>query len=436
MTPFSPEPTNAPGASQRRAEYALYKVAAAYVWATLRRLRVPEEDREDVAQRILVAAYDKRGDYDPKLGSMARWLHGFAVNFARRYGRENSKREHVPLDDVPEALFATSRPEDRGMAEEHREFLYKELLGKLPFELRAAVIARDLDELEFQDIARLHEVSLSTAYDRYRRGRAALDRAYERWRRDQEARGLGLLPFTAAQLFEADRPIPGAPADVEQALWGRLQRVRLRASTGAFRERPWVGIAAAAVAGMAAGAALHAAARPEPRERVSIVEVPVPVLVAPAIAAESGMNGSTEIAAASAPVSSSTSIAARTGGAGPMSRTGSASSAGPAGSADPVLRDLLEEQRIFEAARQAWKRGDMEATLASLDRLARSYPNGNLASEREELWIQVLARNGKLDDARARLDRLRGTPEGRALMGELDTLVPAPSASARATPGP
>jgi hypothetical protein len=233
-------------------------------------------------------------------------------------------------------------------------------------------------------------------------------------RKEQERKGLALVfPVTLAQLFAADRALPEAPAEPARAVWKRLQRARRWAPLRAFIKQPWVRMALS----MIVGAALHALLQPAPRERVTIVQVPAAVAATPELQTSAPVESSAPAASSSAqpsvPPSATPSVAVRPGATPPK----------PIGA---VSFDPLEEQRIFEIAAQAFKRGDLEAARASLDRLARSFPHGALTSEREELWIRVLAQSGRDAEARAKLDRLRATPQGKALGSELDRLLPGP----------
>ncbi|MFO0755531.1 MAG: sigma factor-like helix-turn-helix DNA-binding protein [Byssovorax sp.] len=266
---------------RRSTEQALYKEAIAYVWLRLKRLGVPARDRADLAHQVLAAAYTKRHEYDPRRGPLAPWLHGFVVNVARNYRRKHAE-EPQSLDFLPESSAPASTGRDPEAHAEQGEFLVEVLFSKVPFDQRAVVLARDLDDLDFQDIAQLHGIPLSTAYDRYARGRAALEKACARWNRDEQLRRPGMVPFALGALLEADRAIPPAPAEVERAVAARLEETRARLEP---RDRRWRRFAAHAVSwlgGMIAGAALVLVAQREPEARVSVVEVPP---VSPTVAA-------------------------------------------------------------------------------------------------------------------------------------------------------
>ena len=276
MTTFADE------LSRRRTEQALYKEAIAYVWTRLKRLGIPARDRADLAHQVLTTAYAKRRDYDPVRGPLAPWLHGFVVNVARNYHRKLAEGP-LSLDDLPESSEPLAGGRDPEVRAEQDELLFEELLSKVPFDQRAVVIARDLDDLDFQDIARLHGIPLSTAYDRYARGRAALEKAYARWNRDEQLRRPGMVPFTLGALLDADRAIRPAPAEVERAVAERLEETRAQ-SMLRDRRRRWVGYGASWIGGMITGAALMLAARPEPDARMSITDVPAAVPMAAAVA--------------------------------------------------------------------------------------------------------------------------------------------------------
>jgi hypothetical protein len=75
----------------------------------------------------------------------------------------------------------------------------------------------------------------------------------------------------------------------------------------------------------------------------------------------------------------------------------------PAASARPGFEDSLDRERaLIERARTALYRGANETALGYLDECARSFPRGQLAEEREALWIQSAMGAAKYDAARER----------------------------------
>lgn len=67
----------------------------------------------------------------------------------------------------------------------------------------------------------------------------------------------------------------------------------------------------------------------------------------------------------------------------------------------PADRTRLESQRLAEA-RGLLRTGDPAAALAALNQLAREFPNGILAQEREALIVRALVAAGDRDEADAR----------------------------------
>ena len=63
---------------------------------------------------------------------------------------------------------------------------------------------------------------------------------------------------------------------------------------------------------------------------------------------------------------------------------------------------LEAERRLLEPARTAIGRGLPASALELLARHAAQFPAGQLAEEREALWIQALAQSSELEGARAR----------------------------------
>jgi TolA-binding protein len=94
--------------------------------------------------------------------------------------------------------------------------------------------------------------------------------------------------------------------------------------------------------------------------------------------------------------------------------------AGPAVDAEPALTsDLPEQIRIYEAARDASRRGDLDGALARIDELLRRFPETQLRADAEVTRADVLARAGRLAEAAQAFEALAADPAHRGRRGEL-----------------
>ncbi|MFO0758415.1 MAG: sigma-70 family RNA polymerase sigma factor [Byssovorax sp.] len=393
------------------AQRTLFRVIHAFVWQALRRLRVPVRDRADLVQDVMLALFRRHDTYDPDRGVPAAWVQGFVVNVARAYLRRERPEEMLVIDDEDEedeTLIAPSPAEEGVELDELRRILHDELLPRVPFEQRVIVLARDVDGLEMRDVAEQLEIPLSTAYDRYQRGRAALERAHARWEARRRDRGLLLFPIGLGQILERDWPVPPVPAGVERAAWARLRATMLTQAALALIRRPITRLGLTFAAGAAFGAATVAAARPPPVVTTSVVPLPYPVAVTAEAETRAHPIGPAFTLEPAPPE--------------PVDRA----KRRPLPTSEPAPREqpLVVEQRLFEAARQAFDRDDLGAALDALSAHERAFPAGDFASEREILWIKTLMRAGRSDEARARLDRLRRSETGKALAERIEGYVP------------
>ncbi len=78
------------------------------------RIVAQQEDAEDVVQNTFVAAYERRGDYDPKRASLRTWLQRIAYHEALNLLRHRKQQVPLPLetgDDIPDELPAETTAE-------------------------------------------------------------------------------------------------------------------------------------------------------------------------------------------------------------------------------------------------------------------------------------------------------------------------------------
>lgn len=134
-----------------------------------------QADAEDLAQETFLRAYRGlrtfRGD-----SSFKTWLYQIAANASRTHlARRRDRPERAAGDAAatPEAFGDPRTGEDIEAAVVHRDAIDRALSG-LPHELREAVVLRDVEGLDYREIAGALGVPIGTVESRIFRGRARL----------------------------------------------------------------------------------------------------------------------------------------------------------------------------------------------------------------------------------------------------------------------
>jgi RNA polymerase sigma-70 factor (ECF subfamily) len=344
-----------------------------YVLHVLRRLGVPDRDRDDCAQDVFLAVYTSLPTYNPA-HPLRPWLHGIAFHVVdNMYWR---RRREVLVGDVAEPIDQALDPEQATAETMERELLIR-LMQELDLAHRA-VVSMHIDGDDMEDIARELGIGVSTGYKRLESARRTLEAAVTRERRNRRASAaMVAVPLSLAALFEADRTIPDIPADVRARLRSRVHAAtRALASTGiAPPSTPGSGSAHAAdiarrvarriapyVLGAVAGAGgmyLYMCSAPSPQP-------PVPITRSAPLAGSA--DAVLPIVAMVPP-----------GSVPPAVATAKASAATAATAAEEDELGLISE------ARSARLRGDTSGALDALNKHARKYLHGELAGDREGL---------------------------------------------------
>jgi RNA polymerase sigma-70 factor (ECF subfamily) len=156
----------------------LYESEFSYVWHALRRLGVPERDREDLCHDVFMVLYRTWPDYDTAR-PLRPWLFGIAFRVASDYRRRARHRFEVP-GECDSAATAPVADEHVAQAEQRR--LIQEALATLDLDRRAVFVMHELDGHAMPEIATALAVPLNTCYSRLRLARQQFAAAIRRRR--------------------------------------------------------------------------------------------------------------------------------------------------------------------------------------------------------------------------------------------------------------
>jgi len=151
-------------------------------------------DAEDLTQDVFLKIYSNLASFDTARGSLQVWITTMTRNLlVDNFRRTRNQRATGSLDDGWESSEELS-PIDRLTSHSpspHESAAQKELakmvqnaLARVSIELREAVILRDLQDLDYKEIAQVLGIPEGTVKSRISRGRAELARLLERNKRE------------------------------------------------------------------------------------------------------------------------------------------------------------------------------------------------------------------------------------------------------------
>ena len=162
----------------------LVKTHTKRVYGICYRFTGRDNEAQDLAQDVFMRVFKSLGSFRAGEGSFVVWLTRLTRNLlVDHYRRTKHDRVTDALEDkiaTLEERTAQSSRTDGMLAGREAGELLQAALQKLSPELREAVILRDLQEMEYREIAKVLEVPEGTVKSRLNRGRAELGKVLRR----------------------------------------------------------------------------------------------------------------------------------------------------------------------------------------------------------------------------------------------------------------
>ncbi len=154
-------------------------------------------DAEDITQELFLKLYTNLKSFDLNRGSLPVWITTMTRNLlVDNYRRNKNLRATGSLDEGWESggdedgrtplidrMEAQGRNQFEMAAHRELEEMVQEALAEVSPDLREAVILRDLEDMDYREIAVVLKIPEGTVKSRISRGRAELARLLERNKR-------------------------------------------------------------------------------------------------------------------------------------------------------------------------------------------------------------------------------------------------------------
>jgi RNA polymerase sigma-70 factor, ECF subfamily len=149
------------------------------------------DNAQDLTQEVFIKMYRTLNTYDAGKGAFMTWVTTITRNLLVDHFRkskgdritdslDSTSSEHEDAQPLGEQIADRSLPADAQVQGREMREMVHQALQKLSPELREAVILRDLQDMDYREIATALKVPEGTVKSRINRGRAELARLLQR----------------------------------------------------------------------------------------------------------------------------------------------------------------------------------------------------------------------------------------------------------------
>jgi len=150
----------------------IYESTKGFVYNTIYKMVLKQQEAEDLTQDVYVKVYEKRQMFNREY-SINTWINRIAVNHVINH----LKRQNNFVKKIQEiSFFYNQKPEEK----EEQEGLAVRLLEQVEYKYRLPIVLKDIQELSYEEVAQTMNLPIGTVRSRLNRGRKKLRELYEK----------------------------------------------------------------------------------------------------------------------------------------------------------------------------------------------------------------------------------------------------------------
>ncbi len=154
----------------RKAFEYLYKAASGFVYNVALRVVNNREDAQEVTQEVFLIVYNKLKDFRFE-SSFKTWVYRITANYAINLAKKQAFRRNRTVEYDEALVGGTAGDVQAQIDKDYREKIIEQLLSALNPDQRACVVLRNIEGLNYQQIAETLKVNINTVRSRLKRAR-------------------------------------------------------------------------------------------------------------------------------------------------------------------------------------------------------------------------------------------------------------------------
>jgi len=172
----------------REAFYAIYNTYKRPILNFVYRLLGDKQAAEDITQETFIKVYLNLSTFVPR-GKLSSWIYAIASNLAKNEMRRDKRFSRVSLEEVVsdgedpitlnDILFDEKSGPDALLDNENLKQLIHHVIHAIPFKYRQVLVLCDMQNLSYEETARILGCSVGTIASRLSRARAEFIRRFK-----------------------------------------------------------------------------------------------------------------------------------------------------------------------------------------------------------------------------------------------------------------